>query len=1160
MMNIELNFKPAGMLKTILTGLVLMLGLTSGRAQHKTLNSYSNQTEITATGSVTLADGFYIPAGKNVRIFTGASFKDCSVDQLNLPNANQTYISMRVFKIAGVNELNINALRKVCEVNQTVQYFDGLGRLSQTVMVQGSPSFRDLVQPVAYDIFRREQFKYLPYPAPLVASGGGFRASAVTDQAAFYTNPGANGAAGVTAIAGSAFAETRFEASPMHRVLEQGAAGASWQLSAGHTQKMDYGTNITNEVRLWAVTANGADGLTFYQPGTLSKTIIKDENWVASAGKSGTVEEFKDFDGRVVLKKAYNTGEIAHCTYYVYDDFGNLRYVLPPAVNENGQAPLTSFTEASNAFKQFIYGYRYDGRKRLIEKQIPGKGLEELVYNKIDQLVLSRDAQQRNSSKWLFTKYDVFGRVVMTGLHTNAAERDTLQSVINAQSTLWESRDDANTGGTGTGYSNAAEPKVNVEAYLTISYYDNYSFYGNSSTYAATTAVSSMTKGRVTGSKVKVLDTTNALLMVNYYDEEGRVVETIGKNHLDGMDRVVNIWNFAGELTASTRTHTGSASGPATTIATRYEYDHVGRKLATMESINGQTEVVLNKLAYNEIGQLLKKDLHSTDNGTSFLQQTGYAYNERGWLKGSQSDQFSLRLKYDNGSSPQYNGNIANQEWGTADSYPNVYTYGYDKLNRLLSGSSTGISMSEVLTYDMMGNIASMNRDGIGMSTYKYTGNRLDKVETGPLTTGLYDYDLNGNATTDGRNGVTIGYNVLNLPSTVIKPEALSMSYTYDATGNKLKKISSSEATSDYVDGIQYTGGAIEFITTEEGKARNNAGVYSYEYNLTDHLGNVRYTFNKHPTTFVIQQLQADNYYPFGKQKVASGGVNKYLYNGKELQNELGQLDYGARFYDPVIGRWNVIDPMAEKMMTWSPYTYAFNNPIRFIDVGGEYPWPVQIRSFISTSTTGGGLFRGDGRGASFSGTSRVRSSFTVDPSARSVSQPITRSDPTVFYGLRNPTPGGVSLPPAVKTGSPEGTNDNISFSGDKASFDFSHSGKDPLTPGFATPALDVHASLSFNEDMKNGVLTITGSFTGDKFPSTEAFVTDQSGKTKLFLGAQMENGGIGDLYGDNKKPLFNVNMQVKFDGKGNFTGVQVGKASYTVAEWNKKVQEDFKK
>jgi len=111
-----------------------------------------------------------------------------------------------------------------------------------------------------------------------------------------------------------------------------------------------------------------------------------------------------------------------------------------------------------------------------------------------------------------------------------------------------------------------------------------------------------------------------------------------------------------------------------------------------------------------------------------------------------------------------------------------------------------------------------------------------------------------------------------------------------------------------------------------------------------------------------------------------------------------------------------------------------------------------------------------------------------------------------------------------------------------------------------ATPALDVHAGLSFTEDMENGILNVTGSFTGDKFPSTEAFITDQSGKTKLFLGAKMEKGGVADLYGDNKKPLFNVNMQIKFDSKGNFTGVQQGDKTYSVDDWNKKVQEDFNK
>ncbi len=124
----------------------------------------------------------------------------------------------------------------------------------------------------------------------------------------------------------------------------------------------------------------------------------------------------------------------------------------------------------------------------------------------------------------------------------------------------------------------------------------------------------------------------------------------------------------------------------------------------------------------------------------------------------------------------------------------------------------------------------------------------------------------------------------------------------------------------------------------------------------------------------------------------------------------------------------------------------------------------------------------------------------------------------------------------------------------------FSHSGKDPITPQFATPALDVHAGLSFNEDLKKGTLSVSGSFSGDQFPSTEAFITDQSGKNKVFLGAQMEQGGVGDLFGDNNKPLFNVNMQVSFDKKGNFTGVTQGGTNYSVSDWNKKVQEDFKK
>ena len=144
---------------------------------------------------------------------------------------------------------------------------------------------------------------------------------------------------------------------------------------------------------------------------------------------------------------------------------------------------------------------------------------------------------------------------------------------------------------------------------------------------------------------------------------------------------------------------------------------------------------------------------------------------------------------------------------------------------------------------------------------------------------------------------------------------------------------------SDYVAGRHYVDGNLEFFQHSEGRVTHNSGTFAYEYNLTDHLGNVRVSVDQSGTV-----VQKDDYYPFGLtfnswSPSRNGGKNNYQFNGNEVQVEIPNVaDFNARFYDASLGRFMNIDPLAEVQESWTPYHFSYNNPIMLNDPSGLLP------------------------------------------------------------------------------------------------------------------------------------------------------------------------------------------------------------------------------
>lgn len=589
-----------------------------------------------------------------------------------------------------------------------------------------------------------------------------------------------------------------------------------------------------------------------YASGSLYKEVTFDEH-----GKQ--VIQFNDKHGKVVLKKVQLTAAVDNgtgsghlgwlCTYYVYDDRDNLSLVIQPAGVVALDGIPWPYEPASNSawtsiFQEQCFQYMYDSRKRLIKKKTPGTyGGTFMVYDKKNRLVMTQDGNLEGQGKWIVTVYDGLGRAVKTLRWGNANG----QQYHAAQAAI----------------ASANYPDLTGQTYdvLTETFYDSYdwlgtngnpftsnrstiddwAFYTPSNTsypYPQPLTQSYQLTGLVTGTKVNVLETSQYLFSINYYDNKNRIVQSIEQNMAGGQIVTTNQYSFTGQLLLSYQltSITGTGATQPHAVRTKNDYDALGRVITvkkevfTVNTVGNTGEKIIAQYEYDALGQLKKKKLAPAYNNNAGLETLDYDYNVRGWMLGmnrefAKNDNqtqhfFGYELGYDksainlaNGTNvagfqqSQYNGNIAGIIWkSTGDNVLRKYDYGYDPANRLLKGVfiqfKDGAWSNSGANYDVK------------------MGNGIDATSA---------YDANGNIQSMTQYGWKLGGS----DATPID----ELTYSYFTGSNKLKAVSDAQSDpntrlGDFKDGNN-TAGTNDYSYDNNGNMTldNNKNINSITYN-----------------------------------------------------------------------------------------------------------------------------------------------------------------------------------------------------------------------------------------------------------------------------------------------------------------------------------------
>lgn len=751
----------------------------------------------------------------------------------------------------------------------------------------------------------------------------------------------------------SAFKVYDYEQSTLERLNETRGPGSAWWIHGGCYY--DYFPNFQIDIPEYNASCfiigknNILKRLRDYPEGSL--------NVIDKSGNGDSFIEFHDKTGRIILIRRRGDIPYEYCdNYFVYDNWGQLIYILPPlAVDSLSNDSV--WQSSDGVLRKYAYYYEYDGFQRQTLARFPGCEPVYKIYDTNGNLALQQNGNQRSANEWTYQVYDVFGRMVETGICKSTQSLLSLRTVVGAASFRVFPR------ASESGYNtNSVLPSILTgHKFRKAIYYDNYNFRDSVNFGDNFPAGNNLPKGYVCGQVQQLSDGEHYLKSIYHYDSKGRLIRQISENHIGGLNREETTYTFTGLPLTISYGYSAKNTYPFSEKYS-YIYDSMGRLQETLHKFDNSSFVTLSEIDYDELDHINIKKIHNN------VYSSEYSYNIRNLSTAITGDKFEQKLYYIEGpGSPRYDGNISSMTWkcGGKDIIRG-YCFTYDALCRFknaIYGEGDEIDKNKdkynecVIKYDKNGNIQKLKRNGllgegsygtVDNLEYVYLGNQLQNITDSISILSCmncnfvdkavqdikYEYDANGNMIKDVIKGIdNIQYNYLNLPNNIQFEDGSIISYLYDADGVKLQTLhikGNDTLTIDYCGNAIYENGKLEKLLTEEGYITLTDTIYHYF--LQDYQGNNRVVIDQNGNV-----EEVNHYYPFGGLFTCFSSIQSYKYNGKEFDvfKGLNWLDYGVRQYDAFLCRWYVVDPMSAKYYSMSPYAYCGNNPNNMVDPTG---------------------------------------------------------------------------------------------------------------------------------------------------------------------------------------------------------------------------------